>query len=277
MSTRTPRIILGFTAAALLVASAAAHSLLGWPAQRAALDVAHARPDLVSGLAMGWHFAGLAMLVFGLLTLRTFAERFRRRPVALWPVQLVAAGYVVFGAAAVALSGGELFFIVAFLMPGLLLGIAAWPDRIEDAEGVTPVLPVRNLAASLAHYVDVLGFRVLWQDPGIIAGVALGRATVWLCEGDQGHPGVWVWFGVDDAAALFSSYQARGAIVRLPPTNYSWALEFQLLDPDGNVLRFGSDTREGQPLGPWLDMRGQSWVKTNTGSWARAGPAATQP
>jgi len=139
-------------------------------------------------------------------------------------------------------------------------------------EGVIPVLPVRDLAASLVHYCEVLGFRVLWQDPGIIAAVALDRGQIWLCEGDQGHPGAWVWFGVDDAAAFFLACQARGAAVRMPPTNYPWALEFQLLDPDGNVLRFGSDHFEGQPLGPWRDMRGQDWVKTSSGGWRKADP-----
>jgi len=27
----------------------------------------------------------------------------------------------------------------------------------------------------------------------------------------------------------------------MPLTNHSWALEFQVEDPDGNVLRFGSE------------------------------------
>ena len=27
----------------------------------------------------------------------------------------------------------------------------------------------------------------------------------------------------------------------LPPTNFPWALEMQIEDPDGNVLRFGSE------------------------------------
>ena len=35
----------------------------------------------------------------------------------------------------------------------------------------------------------------------------------------------------------------RGAPIRLPPTNFSWALEIQVEDPDGNVLRFGSEPR----------------------------------
>lgn len=32
-----------------------------------------------------------------------------------------------------------------------------------------------------------------------------------------------------------------GVPVRMPPTNYPWALEMHLEDPDGNVLRLGSE------------------------------------
>jgi hypothetical protein len=31
--------------------------------------------------------------------------------------------------------------------------------------------------------------------------------------------------------------------IRLPPTSYAWALEMQIEDPDGNVLRIGSEPR----------------------------------
>jgi hypothetical protein len=33
----------------------------------------------------------------------------------------------------------------------------------------------------------------------------------------------------------------------------------QVADPDGNVLRVGSDPRPDQPFGPWLDMEGRLW------------------
>ena len=136
------------------------------------------------------------------------------------------------------------------------------------AERAIPILPVRDLAASLAYYVGLLGFRLNWQDPGIIASVLLDRdAEVWLVEGDQGHAGTWVWFGVSDADVLHAAYAARGARVRLPPTNYPWAREFQVLDPDENVLRFASEVAEDAPLGPWLDMRGRRWGKKPEGGW----------
>lgn len=148
------------------------------------------------------------------------------------------------------------------------------PAVAVRVETVAPIFPVRDLAAGVAYYVDVLGFGVAWQDRGIMAAISLDGAQLWLCEGDQGHPGTWVWFGVDDAAAYFAQVVARGAMVRVPPTNYPWALECQLLDPDGNVLRIGSEPLADRPLGAWRDMRGETWVRTPDGTWRRAEPGS---
>lgn len=134
--------------------------------------------------------------------------------------------------------------------------------------GCTPILRVRDLPASIDHYVRVLGFRVDWEDPGVIASVSRGGTGVFLCQGDQGNPGSWVWVGVNDAGALFEEYRATGARIRHPPTNYAWALEMQVEDPDGNVLRCGSDPRTDEPVGEWLDMRGRRWAMSPAGEWA---------
>jgi len=136
-------------------------------------------------------------------------------------------------------------------------------------EGVTPIFRVRSLPASIDYYVRVLGFKVDWHDPGIIASVSRDRCGIFLCEGDQGNPGTWVWIGVGDIEPLFEDYRIKGAKVRHPPTNYPWAYEMQIEDPDGNVLRFGSEPKKDQPFGEWLDMRGDIWVMSPAGGWTR--------
>jgi len=119
--------------------------------------------------------------------------------------------------------------------------------------GVTPILRVEKLDVSLAFYTERLGFAEEWRDGGF-ASVARGRATLMLCEGDQGHAGTWVYVGVSDADALHEELRARGVAIRHPPANYPWgAREMQVTDPDGHVLRFGSDALPGEPLGEWLD------------------------
>ena len=133
------RSVVGLVMGCMLLASGAAHSLVGWPAQARELAVVHASPEQVARLAMGWQFSGLAMLVFGSIAVVTFVNRLRRRPVDLWPVWLVALGYVTYGAAALVLFGGDAFFLFTFLLPGVLLAAAAWPEglgREEDSRTV---------------------------------------------------------------------------------------------------------------------------------------------
>jgi catechol 2,3-dioxygenase-like lactoylglutathione lyase family enzyme len=132
----------------------------------------------------------------------------------------------------------------------------------------TPILPVEALARSVRYYVGRLGFKVDWQQPHVIASVSRGRCTLFLVEGDQGAPPTWAWIGVGDVNALHSELRKKKARIRQGPTNFVWAREIQVEDPDGNVLRFGSDPKDG-PRGPWLDMRGARWVMGADGRWTR--------
>jgi hypothetical protein len=146
-------------------------------------------------------------------------------------------------------------------------GEAAKNVRIRF-EGVCPIFRVQNVAASVEYYVQRLGFQMDWQAPYIVS-VSRGSCHIFLSEGDQGHPGAWAWVGVEDAMILLAEYQASGAKVRHPPTNYDWALEMQVEDLDGNILRLGSEPLEDQPIGEWLDMHGQRWVYAD-GNWVRS-------
>ncbi|MCM3871907.1 MAG: VOC family protein [Pyrinomonadaceae bacterium] len=132
--------------------------------------------------------------------------------------------------------------------------------------GVNPIFRVQDLPASIDYYVNALGFKIDFQEPGI-ASVSRDRCGIFLVEGDQGNFGTWVWIGVSDVESLFDEYRTKGAKVRHPPTNYYWAYEMQIEDPDGNVLRIGSDPKEDQPFGEWLDMHGRSWARSPKGGW----------
>ncbi len=138
--------------------------------------------------------------------------------------------------------------------------------NVIDFGGGTPILRVEDLDKSLAYYTGPLGFRVDFRHLTMFASVSRGRCTVFLCAGDQGHRGTWLWVGVSDVTRLFEELRANGAIVRQPPTNHSWALEIQILDLDGNVLRFGSDPLRDQPLGEWMDMEGTLWPPSGSSS-----------
>jgi catechol 2,3-dioxygenase-like lactoylglutathione lyase family enzyme len=113
-------------------------------------------------------------------------------------------------------------------------------------ECVIPILRVDSLAASIHFYVDVLGFKLNWggEDESTFASVSRDRQTIMLSQGEQGHPGTWLWIGVEDIEPLFAEYRAKGVKFREGPTNYPWAYEMKIEDPDGHVLRFGSDTKD---------------------------------
>ncbi len=108
-------------------------------------------------------------------------------------------------------------------------------------EGSQPILRVENMAASLRFYVDVPGFKNASWGNEDFTSISRDGAGIYLCRGGQGRGGAWVWIGVDDAEKLHEELKALGVGIRLPPTNYSWALEMQVEDPDCNVLRLGSD------------------------------------
>lgn len=132
----------------------------------------------------------------------------------------------------------------------------------------TPILRVADLRAGAGYFVDILGFTIDWETPGFLS-VSRDRCCIFLCEGGQGHPGSWIWTGVPDVEALHEELLGRGAKIRQPPTNFPWALEIQVEDPDGNVLRFGSDPIEGRPYGPWKDMHGRLWMHQGGDRWER--------
>jgi predicted enzyme related to lactoylglutathione lyase len=126
-------------------------------------------------------------------------------------------------------------------MPGTI-------DKRTRFEGAEPILSVKDMAVSLRYYVDVLGFRSAEWGDGAFTSVNRDAAGIYLCQGGQGQPGTWVWIGVEDVAALFEEYRASGAKIRCQPENFPWAYEMKVEDPDGHVLRFGSDARSDMPF-----------------------------
>jgi predicted enzyme related to lactoylglutathione lyase len=118
-------------------------------------------------------------------------------------------------------------------------------------EGSTPILKVGDMAASLRYYLGVLGFKNADWGTDDFTCVHRDRAAIYLCRGGQDQSGTWVWIGVEDVVALHQEYQASGARIRHAPRNFPWAYEMKVEDPDGHVLRFGSEPRAAMPLDAW--------------------------
>ena len=107
---------------------------------------------------------------------------------------------------------------------------------------VAPAFPVRDVRASLAHY-ERLGFATreyVGGDYGYATRdgieIHLGFAPARLDESPRHSAYVWV----DDADDLANEWRAAGAEVHGPEDTEWGQHEGALVDPDGNVIRFGS-------------------------------------
>jgi catechol 2,3-dioxygenase-like lactoylglutathione lyase family enzyme len=123
-------------------------------------------------------------------------------------------------------------------------------DPGVGVECIIPILSVRDVAASARFYRDTLGFRVDWGEGegSGMASVSRDGHAIMLCHGEQGQPGTWIWIGVENIEPLYAQYAARGATFREKPRNHPWAYEMRIEDPDGHVLRFGSEPRTDRPF-----------------------------
>lgn len=115
-------------------------------------------------------------------------------------------------------------------------------------ERANPILRVADMRASVSYYVEKLGFANADWGNEFFTSVNRDGAGIYLCQGGQGHAGTWAWIGVEDVAKLYEEYTASGAKILRPPRNYPWAFEMHVEDPDGHVLRFGSEPKCDQPF-----------------------------
>lgn len=119
-------------------------------------------------------------------------------------------------------------------------------------ENVAPILYVKDMPRSLAFYVDLLGFKNAEWGNDDFTNINKNNSGLYLCKGAQGSPGTWIWIGFDgDIFSLHEKFKSQGVSIKLPPTNFSYAYEMQIIDPDGHVLRFGTDPNENEPFVEW--------------------------
>jgi catechol 2,3-dioxygenase-like lactoylglutathione lyase family enzyme len=105
-----------------------------------------------------------------------------------------------------------------------------------------PILPVRDLNASLSYY-ERLGFKVRAYEGGGYGFAKRDRVEIHLgrvpdiAPTDSKHS-AYLW--VDDADHLAQGWLTAGIDVQMPEDTDWGQHEGAVVDPDGNVLRFGS-------------------------------------
>jgi uncharacterized glyoxalase superfamily protein PhnB len=108
---------------------------------------------------------------------------------------------------------------------------------------VAPIFPVRDVTAALAYYRG-LGFGARQWRGGGYGFLTFDGAEIHLgAEPDLdtrtgGRSTAYLF--VEDADALAQTWLAAGADVRLPQDTEWGQHEGVLVDPDGNMIRFGS-------------------------------------
>jgi len=109
-------------------------------------------------------------------------------------------------------------------------------------ERIAPIFAVRDLDVAMEHYRR-LGFDVRAYEGG-------GYGFVWW-HGIEIHLGVVpdadrrigaAYLFVDDADGLAATWRSAGVEVRSPEDTEWGQHEGAIVDPDGNVIRFGSPT-----------------------------------
>lgn len=122
------------------------------------------------------------------------------------------------------------------------------PDDIAFLRA-TPVLRSGDYIRSRAYYRDILGFQVMEEggDPPRFGIFERGRSIIFVSawHGPPNPvPNIWdVYVKVNSLNALHAELQHAGARITRPIEATVYGMrEFEVTDPDGNVLCFGEDT-----------------------------------
>lgn len=114
-----------------------------------------------------------------------------------------------------------------------------------------PLFKVKDMAAAIRHYTEVLDFRMTWpEDTADSAVVDLGHEEMEIQL--TTHESDWLFGSVvyvyaTDVDSLFAKFRSRGldtsgkanSPVHQGPTNQTWGRrEFYVTDTDGNTLRY---------------------------------------
>jgi catechol 2,3-dioxygenase-like lactoylglutathione lyase family enzyme len=114
------------------------------------------------------------------------------------------------------------------------------PVPTRMLEKALPALPLDDVAAGVAYYRDVLGFKINYQqhDLGVMDRDAV---TLLLVARTEKHKGIGsCYLYVENADALYEELRAKGANLQGEPVSRPWGLrEFRILDPEGNDIGFG--------------------------------------
>jgi catechol 2,3-dioxygenase-like lactoylglutathione lyase family enzyme len=111
---------------------------------------------------------------------------------------------------------------------------------MANAHRIAPIFAVRDLDAALEHYRR-LGFAVrAWSGGGYGFATRDGVEIHLGVVPERNHRAGSAYLFVDDSEALAAQWSAAGVEVHAPADTAWGQHEGAGVDPDGNVIRFGS-------------------------------------
>lgn len=114
---------------------------------------------------------------------------------------------------------------------------------IRPFSEIAPVLPVRNVAATIAWYCEILGCEKGYGLPPDSGAVTHGNIVIQFTRHDSfegsNYPGCLYIHVVDGVAALAREVEKRGLTLSDPIRTIDGMREFELADCNGYRLRFG--------------------------------------
>jgi predicted enzyme related to lactoylglutathione lyase len=112
---------------------------------------------------------------------------------------------------------------------------------------LVPILSVADFSASMAYYLNQLGFEKGWDwgSPPTFGCVRRNDVDIFLAQQGQGQPGMWASLFVSDVDALYRELSERGAKIVREPVDEPWGTrEFHVQDLDGHTFRCGQSGSE---------------------------------
>jgi catechol 2,3-dioxygenase-like lactoylglutathione lyase family enzyme len=113
-------------------------------------------------------------------------------------------------------------------------------SRMGSLKRIAPIFPVRDLDIAMAYY-QRLGFTTRAYEGGGYAFVRRDRVEIHLGlppDSDNRMGSAYLW--VEDADTLAAAWRSAGVEVHAPVDTEWGQHEGSVVDPDGNLIRFGS-------------------------------------
>ena len=104
---------------------------------------------------------------------------------------------------------------------------------------IAPIFPVRDVRVALEHY-ELLGFATREYTGGGYGYAVLGDVEIHLGMSPDATARASAYLFVDHADDLAEQWRSAGVTLHMPVDTEWGRREGAVVDPDGNVIRFGS-------------------------------------